>query len=68
MTSVERIMEYKNIEPEAPLTLNDDPKEDKWPTEGDMICKDICMKYDADGPNVLNKICFHIKSSEKVCD
>ena len=66
MTSVERLMEYKDIEPEAPLKLPSDPAENAWPTDGRLVSDAICMKYDKNGPNVLNKISFDIKSTEKV--
>jgi ABC-type multidrug transport system fused ATPase/permease subunit len=37
-----------------------------WPTQGDLKVTELSVKYSEDGPEVLNKISFEIKSGERV--
>ena len=67
MTSVERILEYARIEPEAELETKPKNKPPKyWPDRGEIIFKDIKMSY-ADMPKpALRNINCHIKGGEKI--
>ena len=66
MTSVERVIEYTKIEPEA-ADHNDDYSPPKgWPVTGKLEFKDMCLAYGKDAPNVLKNIDLAIKDSEKV--
>jgi ABC-type multidrug transport system fused ATPase/permease subunit len=63
--SLERIQQYLEIEKEP------EPKESGtppayWPASGDLRVENLVARYSADGPVVLDKISFHIKSGERV--
>ena len=65
MTSVERVMEYSNLEQEAELHRDDELPED-WPAYGAISAKRLCYSHHPDLPTVLQNINFSIKSNEKV--
>lgn len=52
MTSVERILQYTNLPKETPITSNNPPPP-TWPSEGQLILKNVNMKYHEDDPPVL---------------
>ncbi|KAG5330248.1 L259 protein, partial [Acromyrmex charruanus] len=53
MTSVERILQYTNLPKEEPIT-SDNPPSPTWPSQGQLILKDVNMKYHMDDPPNLN--------------
>ncbi|XP_028159464.1 probable multidrug resistance-associated protein lethal(2)03659 isoform X1 [Ostrinia furnacalis] len=67
MTSVERIQEYSNIEPEPPLTSEPDKKPPpSWPSAGRVEFKHVFLYYAPGEPPVLKDLCFEILPKEKV--
>uniref|UniRef100_V5G0E4 Putative multidrug resistance-associated protein lethal(2)03659 n=2 Tax=Anoplophora glabripennis TaxID=217634 RepID=V5G0E4_ANOGL len=64
MTSVERIQEYTNINPEIDTVAKDPPK--FWPEAGGIKFIKLCLKYSPDEPDVLKDLTFEIKPKEKV--
>jgi len=68
MTSVERIVEYAELPPEAALTSpNHSLQLRDWPSRGAIRAEDVELKYSADGPAVLSNLNFVIIAGEKVC-
>lgn len=69
MVSVERLMAYGKLPPEAPLeTIPAVNKPDKdWPQEGSIKMCELKLRYSAEDPLVLKGITCDIASSEKVC-
>lgn len=65
MISVERVMEYTELEQEAPWHTHKHPPVE-WPTEGVIAFDDVNFSYSADGPLVLKHLSALIKSKEKV--
>ncbi|XP_069689580.1 probable multidrug resistance-associated protein lethal(2)03659 isoform X2 [Periplaneta americana] len=67
MTSVERVVEFTQIEHEPPLTSPPDKKPPKsWPSEGAIKFDRLFLIYSkADGP-VLKNLNFSIEAKEKV--
>ncbi|PSN30830.1 hypothetical protein C0J52_17331 [Blattella germanica] len=67
MTSVERILEYTQIDKEPPLysTLNNKPPEE-WPSSGEIIFKNVYLTYADNEPAVLKNISFKIPPGAKV--
>jgi ABC-type multidrug transport system fused ATPase/permease subunit len=69
MTSVERILEYCELEQEPPAQLPPKyrPPTD-WPSHGQIIFNDVCMSYskDPDAPLALSHITLTIRPAEKV--
>lgn len=65
MTSVERVVEYTELESEAPWETEKRPPPD-WPSNGMVIFDRVNFSYTADGPLVLKDISATIQPSEKV--
>ncbi|XP_070798750.1 ATP-binding cassette sub-family C member 4 [Pituophis catenifer annectens] len=65
MISVERVMEYTELEQEASWHTHKRPPAE-WPTEGVIAFDDVNFAYSADGPLVLKHLSALIKSKEKV--
>ncbi|XP_022093427.1 multidrug resistance-associated protein 4-like [Acanthaster planci] len=65
MTSVERVCQYIDIKPEAPLETDNKPPPD-WPLDGGITLQDTSLRYTEDGPQVLQNISCSIKPKEKV--
>lgn len=67
MTSVERVVEYSNVESEPSLESTPDKKpKESWPEEGKIEFKNVYMKYDAAEPPVLKNLNFVIYPQEKI--
>ncbi|KAJ7319899.1 hypothetical protein JRQ81_019410, partial [Phrynocephalus forsythii] len=65
MISVERVMEYTDVEKEAPWESSKRPPQD-WPSEGVIAFENVNFAYSIDGPLVLRHLTALIKSKEKV--
>ncbi|XP_033103781.1 multidrug resistance-associated protein 5-like isoform X2 [Anneissia japonica] len=67
-TSAERLINYmKNLESEGQITKCSQIKLDaSWPAGGEIVFKDVKMRYRDNLPLVLNGITLHIKSNEKI--
>lgn len=67
MTSVERVIEFSNLEAEPPLETDkkDDPGKG-WPTKGFVTFDNLMMRYSKNDPPVLKGITFNINSGEKI--
>jgi len=65
-SSVERVLEFANdIEAEAADVREDDPKADKWPSEGAIEVSNMSMRY-RQGPLVLKNLSFSVAGGEKI--
>nr|XP_005909297.1 PREDICTED: multidrug resistance-associated protein 4 isoform X2 [Bos mutus] len=65
MISVERVIEYTDLEKEAPWEYQKRPLP-SWPHEGVIIFDNVNFSYSLDGPLVLKHLTALIKSKEKV--
>ncbi|XP_055020449.1 ATP-binding cassette sub-family C member 4-like [Boleophthalmus pectinirostris] len=65
MTSVERVVEYTELESEAPWETDKKPPPD-WPKHGTVTFNRVNFCYSEDGPLVLNDLSFSLQPSEKV--
>ncbi|XP_054831012.1 ATP-binding cassette sub-family C member 4 [Eublepharis macularius] len=65
MISVERVLEYTDLEKEAPWESSKHPPPE-WPTEGVIAFENVNFTYSLDGPLVLRHLSALIKSKEKV--
>ncbi|KAJ7630116.1 P-loop containing nucleoside triphosphate hydrolase protein [Mycena polygramma] len=63
--ALERIEAYINIEQEPKATKDGLPPA-AWPSSGELIVKNLSVRYSEDGPNVLHGISFEIKSGERI--
>lgn len=67
MTSVERVLEYTEIEKEPPFDSKPDKKPPpSWPTKGAITFEKTVLRYDPLGQPVLHGVSFQIKPQEKV--
>uniref|UniRef100_A0A182Q5F7 Uncharacterized protein n=1 Tax=Anopheles farauti TaxID=69004 RepID=A0A182Q5F7_9DIPT len=69
MTSVERVVEYDDVDPEPALEASDDKKPPKeWPQEGRIQFDKVTLRYspDPDGELVLRDLEFEIEPREKI--
>lgn len=66
MISVERVMEYTDLEKEAPWETNKHPPPE-WPSQGMIAFENVNFTYSLDGPLVLRHLSVVIKPKEKVC-
>ena len=66
MTSVERVLEYTEIEPEAATDSTNLKPPPNWPSTGSLEFKDMCLSYSKDADNVLKNINVTINDKEKV--
>ena len=66
MNSVERIVEYMNLDSEAPAESHTRPKDD-WPPLGQIEFDSMSFTYHKGLPDVLHHISCTIKPTEKVC-
>ncbi len=65
MTSVERIIEYTQLETEHINSVTKKPHMD-WPSKGHIVFDDVSLKYDRNLPSVLKGISVAFSPSEKV--
>ncbi|XP_056145091.1 ATP-binding cassette sub-family C member 4-like [Lampris incognitus] len=65
MTSVERVVEYTQLETEAPWETNKQPPP-SWPKNGSITFDQVSFSYSANGPLVLNNLTAVFRSKEKV--
>ncbi|XP_017763434.1 PREDICTED: probable multidrug resistance-associated protein lethal(2)03659 isoform X2 [Eufriesea mexicana] len=67
MTSVERVLEYSNLENEPALESTPDKKpKETWPEEGEIKFKGVFMRYDPAEPPVLKNLNIVIYPQEKI--
>ncbi|XP_070538062.1 ATP-binding cassette sub-family C member 4-like isoform X3 [Ptychodera flava] len=66
MTSVERVVSYIKIPPEAPLETDFKPPDPKWPKYGVITMEGTSFKYSDEAPYVLKNLYVCIRSQEKV--
>ena len=62
---MERILEYCDLESEAPVKTDVEPPKD-WPKRGSIVFDKVDFTYHKTLPDVLHSVSAHIKSMEKV--
>lgn len=65
MTSVERVLEYTELESEAPWETQKRPPPD-WPSKGLVTFDRVSFSYSDDGPVVLQNLKVMFRPKEKV--
>ncbi|KAF4673598.1 ATP-binding cassette sub- C member 8 [Perkinsus chesapeaki] len=64
--SVERIVEYSEVEPEAPSVIENNRPPQGWPEEGNISYKLVTARYRSDLAPVLRNVSFAVKGGQKV--
>ncbi|XP_011705831.1 PREDICTED: probable multidrug resistance-associated protein lethal(2)03659, partial [Wasmannia auropunctata] len=65
MTSVERILEYSSLPQEESIISENQPPS-TWPSQGQLILKNVNMKYYREGPLVLKNLNISLEPGWKV--
>ena len=63
MTSVERVVDYTELEPEK---SGSEIPDDNWPLKGSIKAKNVYMKYASHLPDAIHSLSFNILPKEKV--
>lgn len=67
MVSVERVLSYGDVEPEAPLEMESDKELGvHWPHEGSIEVKDLAVRYRPTLSRALDGVSFRIPSGARV--
>ncbi|KAL8234311.1 hypothetical protein R6Q59_020411 [Mikania micrantha] len=66
MVSVERIKQFCKIPSEAEWVRKDNPPPSNWPSHGNIMLKDLQVRYRSNMPLVIKGITLNIKGGEKV--
>ncbi|KAK9869800.1 hypothetical protein WA026_003532 [Henosepilachna vigintioctopunctata] len=64
MTSVERVVEYTEVEEENTLNKNEPPE--SWPVNGKIEFHNVFLKYSPSAPYVLKNLNFSVLPMEKI--
>jgi ABC-type multidrug transport system fused ATPase/permease subunit len=65
-TSLERLLEYKQLPQEAPHSLPSDPPEDHWPSKAVIEFQDVQARYRPGLPLCLKGCSFTVRSGESI--
>ena len=66
LNAVERVGTYIDLEPEAPLVVENNRPPPGWPAAGVIEFQDVVLRYRPELPPVLHGISFKISASEKI--
>lgn len=67
MNSVERVVHYtKAVEQEAAHEVEDSPAPADWPSRGEIVMKDVVMRYRPELPPVLKGLNMALSPGEKI--
>lgn len=64
--TLERLVEYCNLKPEAPMVIEDTKPSESWPQKGQITFKEYETKYRENLDPVLRNLSITINSQEKV--
>lgn len=66
IVSVERVLEYSQLTPEAPEIIEDHRPRKSWPEHGEVVFKDYSTRYRPELDLVLKNVNLSIKPHEKI--
>ena len=67
MNATERVHYYAtSVENEAPLDIPDRKPPPSWPQRGEVVMKDVTMRYRDGLPKVLKGLSLHIRGGERI--
>lgn len=66
IVSVERVLEYSRLTPEAPEVIEDNRPPATWPANGEVVFKNYSTKYRPELDLVLKNINLTVKPQEKI--
>ncbi|KAJ2738593.1 hypothetical protein H4S06_006428 [Coemansia sp. BCRC 34490] len=66
LNSVERVVEYLDVDPEAPVSIPDRMPPADWPTDGRISVEGLVLRYAENLPPVIRGVSFTVSPREKV--
>ncbi|KAK0531407.1 hypothetical protein OC834_002953 [Tilletia horrida] len=66
VVSVERILSYSSLQPEAPYEIPETKPASNWPDKGEIQLKDYSTRYRSGLPLCLKKLSINIKAGERI--
>ncbi|KAF9104293.1 hypothetical protein BGX29_002146, partial [Mortierella sp. GBA35] len=66
MNSVERIIEYMDIEEEAPAIIEGSRPPASWPHAGEILIDRLTVRYSPESPDILKDVSLKVKGGEKI--
>ncbi|ORZ16766.1 P-loop containing nucleoside triphosphate hydrolase protein, partial [Lobosporangium transversale] len=66
LNSVERVVEYMDLEEEPPAIIEGSRPPPSWPHAGEIVVSHLTMRYAPEAPDVLKDVSFTINAGEKV--
>ena len=66
MTSVERVLQYSQLDAESDLEAESTDVDDNWPQEGALEFRHVSLTYPSATKPTLKDVCLSIKGGEKV--
>jgi len=66
MNAVERVLHYTEQEPEAPPVLEGHRPPPGWPESGEIVVRDLQVRYREDLELILKGVSFHVQPRQKV--
>ncbi|KAI1319284.1 hypothetical protein EDD11_004421 [Mortierella claussenii] len=66
LNSVERVVEYMDLEEEPPAIIEGSRPPASWPHAGEIVIDHLTMRYAPDTPDVIKDVSFTVKAGEKV--
>ncbi|CUM64740.1 uncharacterized protein PRCAT00002351001 [Priceomyces carsonii] len=66
MNSVERLQEYFEIEQEPPYEIPETKPRASWPDRGEIIVKDVSLRYSPELPRVIKNVSFDVEPNNKI--
>jgi len=66
MVSVERIIEFGSLPPEAPLKTDNDNRFEDWPSDTSITVKNLTVRYRSNLPTCLEGVSFQVKGGQRI--
>ncbi|KAJ2163175.1 Transporter of the ATP-binding cassette (ABC) [Coemansia sp. RSA 552] len=66
LNSVERVVEYLDVPPEAPVSMPANAPPANWPSNGQISVENLVLRYADNLPAVIRGMSFEVKPREKV--
>jgi len=65
LVAVERVKEFSDLPREPPEFIEPRPAAN-WPSQGEIVVEDLCIRYAPELPNVLHNLSFTLHPGERV--
>lgn len=63
---LQRILEYIDVDQEAPAHIPETNPGSEWPSDGRLECKDLTVRYNPESGDILHNLSFALSRHEKI--